>query len=798
MRTSLPNRGAVLWIRHERWRVECASRDHDVLRLDVVGDSRRRTFLLPFDRPVAGTPTHRARAVRRDRAVGRLAGLIARRASVRAPLALLDARVGILPHQLEPLMAVLSGDRRVLIADDVGLGKTIQAGAIVAELLRRQGTLRALIVVPASLRTQWARELSDRFGIASRLIDRDASETSPDDVHDQDLWAREPVHVASIDFMKQPHVMGGLPKTPWDVVIIDEAHDVCGESDRHRAASTLARRGRHVLLLTATPHSGDEARFERLMALGTLPGIADPPTVFRRTRADVSSPQDRCVRWHRVRPSPAAQEVLDALVGYERAVLAEAGRHGMDAALLLLSVFRKRALSTMAALDDTLGRRLAAIERTGNAVAPDWHQPRFNGLDDRDDVSDDERQGLDAAIGMPRVRERAWLRRLRHLSGIAAAVDHKMIRLRGLVSRCPEPVVIFTEFRSSLAAIERWLAADRNVIAVHGGLTPDERSRRVDVFLHGSASALIATDVASQGLNLQSRARWVVNVELPWNPVRLQQRIGRVDRIGQTRRVHATMLIARHDAEAGLLARLAARALAVHRALGEGSAGEIAWPAEDQVARGLIAGATVRPPRLPAVIPATRWRRLARAAARDLTTRRGVLRQWRAPERAGGRPWIVRRRTHQPSGPRRAIVVLIVPIVDDLGCEVERHLAGVLMPADTAGDDVLRQIHSGALGPTIARRFERRLVRIQRLIDARSTKALHIEKALTDHLVREASPTLMQTALFDHHVAQEVDRAVWHSSHLEKSLAARASRLRRESDLRIGRPAVEVVFWPYP
>ena len=99
---------------------------------------------------------------------------------------------------------------------------------------------------------------------------------------------------------------------------------------------------------------------------------------------------------------------------------------------------------------------------------------------------------------------------------------------------------------------------------------------------------------------------------------------------------------------------------------------------------------------------------------------------------------------------------------------------------------------------TIAKRFERRLARIQRLIDARSTKALHIEHALTDHIVREASPTLMQTALFDHHVAQEVDRALWHSSRLEKSLEARVSRLRRESDLRIGRPAVEVIFWPYP
>src|SRR4029079_18183144 len=141
-------------------------------------------------------------------------------------------------------------------------------------------------------------------------------------------------------------------------------------------------------------------------------------------------------------------------------------------------------------------------------------------------------------------------------------------RLHALSARSREPFIVFTEFRDSLVLVAERLASSRPLCVLHGGLTGDEQEREISRFVDGRTSVLIATDVASQGLNLQRRARWVINLELPWNPARLEQRAGRADRIRQTRPVHVTLLVAGHRAESGVLASLARKIWSAQRALG--------------------------------------------------------------------------------------------------------------------------------------------------------------------------------------------------------------------------------------
>ena len=222
----------------------------------------------------------------------------------------------------------------------------------------------------------------------------------------------------------------------------------------------------------------------------------------------------------------------------------------------------------------------------------------------------------------------------------------------------------------------------RPLAVLHGGQTAVERRQQLERFLTGTASVLLATDVAGQGLNLQARARWVVSLELPWNPARLEQRIGRVDRIGQTRGVHATLLVARDGAEAGLLANLARRTLTARQAL-RGDVLDIGVPDESAIAAALIdrrrdgasdgaAAAslglsTVAAARArggaPAAVVAIARRRDGATTARAARRRGRVSARWRA---WGCRP------------ERRGLAVFTVPVIDLTGTVVERHVVALV------------------------------------------------------------------------------------------------------------------------
>lgn len=753
--------GTTVWLRNQRWRVDHARQDRDVVRVDVSNHTRRFTVLAPFDRPVRCDGARRMTRVRRQHAIGRIAGVIARTHSMRSLVCGPAARVTLLAHQLEPALAVLDGTRRLLLADEVGLGKTIQAGFVMAELMQRRPACRMLVITPTGLRSQWAAELHDRFAIDVVIADRHGlTARTARDRRGADPWAGAGVWLTSPDYLKQPHVRDAMPATLWDVVVIDEAHDAAGDSTRHDVCHAMAQQARHVLLLTATPHSGDAARFARLMDLGALPALDAPIAIFRRTRAALGMTRTRRVRRTLVRLSPAEHAVLDVLARFERAVIAAAGVARRSSAFLLLAVLRKRALSTMAALEMSLARRLLWVTAQ-TTPALDWRQPRLWTGDEQNDDDADERAGLMAETGLSAGLERRWLSRLQSLARAAMRCDSRIARLRAVLARTDEPVVVFTEFRHSLDAIARALSASHRIAALHGGMTASERARALDAFIDGAASVLIATDVAGQGLNLHSRARWVINVELPWNPTRLEQRVGRVDRIGQRKPVHVSLLVVRHAAEAAVLSRLAHRALVARHALGDNNVFDDALPSELAVSSAVLTSTEVvddvNIDRPMAVEPAsTKWRRRARAVARDIGWRAHMARRWRAPRdvvhRVAGA--VIPRRLIGRARPAGPMMVIAVPLLDESGLVLERRALVVRVPAGAA-DQALRFSKSAEFTLLIAHTLERRRRRLQQLSSQVHARAAEIERAIAEVIEARvqaalAAPTLFQSAYVAH------------------------------------------------
>jgi superfamily II DNA or RNA helicase len=799
---AIPAQGTMVWIRHHRWLVEHVRCHGAVVQLDVRDRHGPMTFLSPFDRWSFDGERRRPVEVRVQSAAARLAQIRATTRRLTSVNAASRARIDLHPYQLEPALAMLHGRRRVLIADEVGLGKTIQAGLLLAELEKRQTTLRALIVCPVTLRPQWAAELSDRFGLSCRVADRDGLVSIGRTKSFGDSpWDTSGIWISSIDFLKQPHVAEALPVVPWDVLVIDEAHDMCGTTERHDTCQALACRARHVLTLTATPHSGNAQRFDRLLKLGQMGG--DEVAVFRRTRVDLAIPVHRRVRWHGVRPSDCEARLLDTLESYERAVLREAGQSHHGAAILLLSVLRKRALSTRAAFARSLRRR-HEWRAPAASTAPPWTQPDL-ALDEDDHMRPDEDEALMADLGMKSGDERVWLERLTTAAAYGPRHESKICRLCAFARRTGEPMVVFTEFRDSLEAVRQTLEREGPVAYLHGGQPPSERLHQLERFERHECRILIATDVAGQGLNLQGTARWIIMLELPWNPAKLEQRIGRVDRIGQRRTVHATLLTSRHRAESTLLAVLSRRTLEARRVLGPSTFAMMAVPSEWEVGRLLLddvlpeaANEIVTPSA--SISLNTEFRRRARALARVIRCRRDLQRRWRCDVQ-GTRPF--RCRTHgvsqvsqqRPGTPGVSqILVFRVPLLDGTGQMLEQHvlvLRGQLRTPTANGGEPGSSVESLAMARFEARR--RRLSRLRRRADAALTAG---RRAVDSHLLSLCRPGEVQSALFTRAEIDTFECGRRAADDLVRRLEAAVEHERRALDVSIGGPVLEAVFVP--
>ena len=555
--------------------------DCEELRVDADRDRRRHTFLLPFDRP---------QPIRHDRVT-----IISRRAWFhRFTQLLADAfpygglrfypdSIDLLAYQLEPGLAMLrDGHPRLLIADDVGLGKTIEAGLILRELAMRHDAFRAILLVPAGLREQWREELTARFSLEPTMADapwlRDVARALPPDINP---WSLPGIYLSSFDFVKRAEALRPLEDVRWDVLVVDEAHAATLSTDRRAAVDAIAVRAQRVLLLTATP-PGDPAQFEGLCRIGSFAGEGDIPMFQRGRASQVVKPRRSSVLL--VRLNEAERRMHRSLERYTALLWAEAARTGNPHARLVSTILRKRALSSAAALELSLRRRKALL--VGQAIVQQQQLLLpLQDLEIEEDVVPDT--SLGSWVLPDRASEERWLDESIRSACETTEAESKVRVLKRLLTRVREPMIVFTEYRDTLACLQRLLQAEGiHTCAIHGGLTSAERHAVLAEFAQGGAT-LLATDAAAEGLNLQQRCRIVVHYELPWNPARMLQRTGRVDRIGQTRRVHEIALVAADTAETLVVAPFARRAAAWSDSRGHAL---LEWLTESRMAEAVFEG----------------------------------------------------------------------------------------------------------------------------------------------------------------------------------------------------------------
>ena len=557
--------------------------------LDVRGRDRTNrgaaaSFILPFEIVERLTLASSPRRVRpaRWRHVAR-ALLVEAAPSWQSLRTAARARMSLLAFQLEPALAVTHGlASRILIADEVGLGKTIQAGLVIAEILARTPNGRVLVVAPASLREQWQDELHTRFTIDAWVAESASLARAGAAWGAVNPWTARTVTITSIDFVKRPEVMRSLDGLVWDAVVFDEAHGLTTNSDRGIAAAAVACRARTVILLTATPHSGDDRAFASLCGIGDLDG-GFPLLSFRRTRRDAGVAVSRRTTSLRVPLTLAERAMHRALQEYARKVRTERS-HAADAAHLALIVLGRRACSSASSLARSVEKRMALLPPGGSPAAPQMMLPLFEPEADEEPGAELSAPGLDN-----RDEERRCLVHILLLARRAESAESKIQALMRLLRRANEPAIVFTEYRDTLARLAGALHELAPVI-LHGGLTGAERRDSLRSFTSGTARLLLATDAASEGLNLQQRCRLVINLELPWTPLRFEQRVGRVDRIGQSRRVHVVSLVAAGTAEESYVTTLLHRAGRVADSL-ERLQGE---PVEAQRRRDMAAAEAAR------------------------------------------------------------------------------------------------------------------------------------------------------------------------------------------------------------
>lgn len=517
-----------------------------------------------------------------------------------------------LPHQIEAVyQRMLPQPRlRFLLADDPGAGKTIMAGLLIKELKLREAIERVLIVCPAPLTIQWQDELLRWFGEPFDIIF-----SAVDQQQLVNPWQRSNQVIASMDYAKQDDVRERVWQQHWDIVIVDEAHkcaaytksqagrsDEVAETKRYQLAKRLTALADHVVLLTATPHHGDEDRFAHFLRLLDPDLFPEPhrvgqqatairrevfrlgkdcPWALRRLKEDLKD-----IHGRRLFPDRHAKTIAFRLDGDEyalyKAVTAyinefmpqQSGQRRSSAALAR-TVFQRRLASSACAIHESLKRRqrkqqdlLEELEQ----LSPAQRSRRLAVIQGRLIDAEQDEDDLDEAARDQLVDEfttaveldqlRAELAALKELVEQARRVretghDSKLAALRDCLKQAQfgelkdgrGKLLIFTEHRDTLnylrEHLEKW---GYSTCQIHGGMNPHERKHAQEMF-RTQAQVCVATEAAGEGINLQF-CHLMINYDMPWNPTRLEQRLGRIHRIGQERDVYAFNFVAT-DSEGG-------------------------------------------------------------------------------------------------------------------------------------------------------------------------------------------------------------------------------------------------------
>lgn len=504
-------------------------------------------------------------------------------------LAPIQSSVVPLPHQLYALNRAMSRDRiRYLLADEVGLGKTIEAGLILRELKLRGMVRRVLVVAPKGLVRQWQAEMRLHFGEHFRFIE--PSELAAfrqwhdnGTQNDENLWRMHDQVICSLDSVKPIEGRRGwsleqlatynrerfedLTSAGWDLVIIDEAHRLGGSTEqvaRYKLGAALAEAAPYLLLLSATPHQGKTDQFMRLMQLLDREAFPDEGSINRdRVRPFVIRTEKRAaidaegqplfkprstrlqaVAWQ---DRHAAQQRLYEAVtdyvrhGYNQAMAAKQRHIGF-----LMILMQRLVTSSTAAIRATLEKRQALLD------APQAQANLFEAVDPDEWAELDGQSQLDIAVQAGGwEREKSEVEMLLELAreterqGTDAKAEALLELIYKLQQEENDPqlkVLVFTEFVPTQAMLAEFLESRGfSVALLNGGMDLDARTRAQQAFSR-DVRILISTDAGGEGLNLQF-CHVIVNFDMPWNPMRLEQRIGRVDRIGQPHVVRAINLV---------------------------------------------------------------------------------------------------------------------------------------------------------------------------------------------------------------------------------------------------------------
>jgi superfamily II DNA or RNA helicase len=479
-------------------------------------------------------------------------------------LAPLESRVIPLPHQIQVLDRVITGQRtRLLLADEVGLGKTIEAGLVIRELKLRRMVKRILVVAPKGLLNQWANELDthfeERFGVVTGE-DLRSSQSS-------NVWSQGDQLIVSQDGIKPLSRRRGweadriaeynqrryeaVLAAGWDLIVVDEAHRLGGSTDavaRFRLGQGLAAAASYLLLLTATPHQGKTDQFRRLLSLldadqfietaSLDPSVVRPYVVRTAKRAAVDGEGKPLFQPRRVEmvvvqwddPRYATQrELYEAVTlyvrqGYRKAVTAKAYSQ-----TFLLILLQRMVTSSPAAIERAVRRRLDAVEDRGENLWTVSDDDEIEQAMDQDAPAN-ERKGLE---GLLQLATRAVNSPDARVDRLLALIDD----VRG-EELSETKFLIFTEFLPTQAMLARILTGYGYQVSVLNGEMDLAERMRVQEAFRNQSQFLVSTDAGGEGLNLQF-AHVVMNYDLPWNPMRIEQRIGRVDRIGQRHVVRA-------------------------------------------------------------------------------------------------------------------------------------------------------------------------------------------------------------------------------------------------------------------
>ncbi len=528
-------------------------------------------------------------------------------ADVKAIQAPFRSGIDLEDYQLDPVARAIQMPRvNLLIADDVGLGKTIEAGLVAQELMIRHRARRILIVCPAALQVQWRDQMRDKFGLEFRIVD---SKLMKDLRRERGLhvnpWSHFPRLITSIDFLKRERPMRLLSEllppegeSPYprkfDLLILDEAHNVAPsgrgkyatDSQRTLALRRIVPHFEHKLFLSATPHNGYRESFSALLELldnqrfarGVEPDAEQLQAVMiRRLKSELPRRWDGSARFpeRKIEPlvvtyTPAEIAIHQQLQQYsERRIRQAADQTEQYATEFVMKLLKKRLFSSPAAFSTTLKQHEQALSQAARYTRV-TRRPTMGILrskveqleeesDDDESIVEATGEALDAAAPLfrePDEEERALLTQMGHWAEQAChRADSKAQELIAWLHRLLKPggrwsqerVIIFTEYRDTQNWLYGLLAnegfaekgpdGEKRLLMLYGGMATDEREAIKAAFQADPADAsvriLLATDAASEGIDLQNHCSRLVHYEIPWNPNRLEQRNGRIDRHGQ-------------------------------------------------------------------------------------------------------------------------------------------------------------------------------------------------------------------------------------------------------------------------